>query len=135
MFNFTDADLKAALSRAFKTTAILGVVLAAVLAVVYGWQTGLLLLSGAVISVTGLWEWQRLVAFINARLDSNQAEGTNQVGGTGRVITGFFLRLVFAGGLLYVSLKCLHGSIYALMAGLGLGIFSLTVEAVRMIRS
>lgn len=129
ILDFTDADLKAALRRAFKTTAIIGVALALALTFVYGWQTGALLLAGTIISATGLWEWQRLVAFINAKLDNQKAAGA------GRVVSTFFLRLVLAGGLLYVSLKCLHGSVYALVAGLALGIFALTVEAVRMIRS
>jgi len=129
IFDFTDADLKAALGRAFKTTIILGVVLAMVLTFVRGWQTGALLLAGTIISATGLWEWQRLVAFINARLDNQKTTGA------GRVLSTFFLRLLLAGGILYVSLKCLHGSVYALVAGLALGIFALTVEAVRMIRS
>jgi hypothetical protein len=129
IFDFTDADLKAALRRAFKTTAIVGAVLSVVLAFVYGWQTGALLLAGTIISATGLWEWQRLVALINAKLDNQKASGA------GRVMTTFFLRLVLAGGLLYVSLRCLHGSVYALVAGLALSIFALTVEAVRMIRS
>ncbi|QNI33898.1 hypothetical protein H7849_08325 [Alloacidobacterium dinghuense] len=129
LFDFTDADLKAALHRALKTTAILGIVLALVLAFVYGWQTGALVLAGTIISATGLWEWQRLVAFINARLDNQKTTGT------GRVLTTFLLRLVLAGGILYGSLKCLHGSVYALVGGLVLGIFALTVEAVRVIRS
>jgi fatty acid desaturase len=70
ILDFTDADLKAALRRAFKTTAIIGVALALALTFVYGWQTGALLLAGTIISATGLWEWQRLVAFINAKLDN-----------------------------------------------------------------
>jgi Na+/H+-translocating membrane pyrophosphatase len=129
IFDFTDADLKAALRRAFKTTAIIGIVLAVVLTFVYGWQTGALLLAGAIISATGLWEWQRLVAFINVRLDNQKTTGA------GRVMTTFLLRLLLAGGILYGSLKCFHGSVYALVAGLVLGVFTLTVEAVRMIRS
>lgn len=129
LFDFSDAELKAALRRAFKMTVIIGVVLAVVLAFVYGWQTGALVLAGTIISATGLWEWQRLVAFINARLDNQRTAAA------GRVLTTFFLRLLLAGGILYGSLKCLHGSVYALVAGLVLGIFALTVEAVRMIRS
>ena len=128
-FDFSDADLKAALRRAFKVTAILGVVLAAVLTFIYGWQTGALVLAGTIISATGLWEWQRLVAFINARIDNQRTTGA------ARVLSTFFLRLLLAGGILYGSLKCLHGSVYALVAGLALGIFALTVEALRMIRS
>ena len=130
IFDFTDADLKAALRRAFKMTAILGLLLAVILTVRYGWQTGALLLAGAFISATGLWEWQRLIAFINAHLDKQQSSG-----GAGRVVTMFSLRLLLAGGVLYVSLKCFHGSVYALVAGLGLAVFALTIEAVRLIRS
>lgn len=129
-FDFSDAHLKAALRRAIKVTAILGLVLAVVLTFVSGWQTGLLVIAGTIISVTGLWEWQRLVAFMNARLDNQR-----QPGGAVRVLSTFFLRLLLAGGILYGSLKCLHGSVYALVAGLALGIFALTVEAVRVIRS
>ena len=129
LFDFSDAQLKAALRRAFKMTVIIGIVLAVALTFAYGWQTGALVLAGTIISATGLWEWQRLVAFINARLDNQRTAGA------GRVLTTFFLRLLLAGGILYGSLKCLHGSVYALVAGLVLGIFALTVEAVRMIRS
>jgi hypothetical protein len=51
------------------------------------------------------------------------------------VLTGFFLRLAVTIAVLYVSLKTLHGSVFALAAGLGLGIVSLTVEAIRMART
>jgi len=37
--------------------------------------------------------------------------------------------------LLYVSLKFLHGSVYALIAGLALGVVALSIEGVRLIRS
>lgn len=102
IFDFTDADLKAALRRAFKVTAIVGIVLAVLLAIVYGWQTGMLLLAGTVISATGLWEWQRLVAFINAKLDRQQAADAPQTPGAARILTTFFLRLVLAGAYFMV---------------------------------
>jgi ATP synthase I chain len=127
--DFTDADLKAALRRALKTTVILGLALAVAVGILSGWQTGALLLAGTLVSATGLWEWQRLVAFVNARLDNQKPTGS------GRVMTMFFLRLLFAGGVLYGSLRCFHGSIYALVAGLGLAVLALTVEAVRLVRS
>jgi hypothetical protein len=53
----------------------------------------------------------------------------------GLVLTGFFLRLALTVAVLYVSLKTLHGSVIALAAGLGLGIVSLTIEAIRMART
>src|SRR5215813_13711635 len=60
LFDFSDAQLKAALRRAFKMTVIIGIVLAVALTFAYGWQTGALVLAGTIISATGLWEWQRL---------------------------------------------------------------------------
>ncbi len=130
IFDFSDADLKAALQRSFKATVVAGLVLAIALAIAFGWQTGLLLLVGAAVSVTGIWEWQRLVAFINARLDRQKAAG-----GAGRVVVMFILRLALAGAALYLSLKYLDGSVYALVGGLGLAVLVLTTEAVRLIRS
>lgn len=130
MFDFSDADLKSALQRSLKATAIAGGVIAVVLAIAFGWQTGVLLLVGAAVSVTGIWEWQRLVAFINARLDNQRPSA-----GAGRVVAMFILRLILAGAALYLSLKYLNGSVYALIGGLGLAVLVLTIEAVRLIRS
>ena len=130
VFDFSDADLKSALQRALKTTAVLGLVLAVALGIFLGWQTGLLLLVGAAVSTTGVWEWQRLVAFINARMDNQRADGSG-----GRVVVMFFLRLGLAGAALYISLKYLDGSVYALVGGLCLAVLVLTTEAVRLIRS
>jgi hypothetical protein len=51
------------------------------------------------------------------------------------VLIGFFLRLAGAVVLLYVSLKLLHGSVYALATGLALGVFALAVEGLRLIKA
>jgi hypothetical protein len=51
------------------------------------------------------------------------------------VLIGFFLRLGVAIVLLYGSLKLLHGSIFALAAGLVLGVFALLVQALRLVKS
>jgi hypothetical protein len=51
------------------------------------------------------------------------------------VLIGFFLRLLGALALLYVSLKFLHGSVYALIAGLALGVFALTIEGLKLLKS
>jgi hypothetical protein len=37
--------------------------------------------------------------------------------------------------LLYVSLKFLNGSVYALAAGLALGVFALAVEGLRLMKA
>jgi hypothetical protein len=51
------------------------------------------------------------------------------------VLAGFFLRLGLTVVLLYVSLKTLDGSVYALAAGLALGVFSLAVEGLRLMKA
>jgi hypothetical protein len=88
----------------------------------------MLLLAGAAISASGVYEAQRLIAAVNAHLDN--AENVRPIG---KVIGTFFLRLLIAGALLYGSLKCFHGSIYALIAGLCLAIVALSMEAVRLV--
>jgi len=37
--------------------------------------------------------------------------------------------------IIYASLRCFHGSLYALLAGLGLAVVALTIEALRVLRS
>ena len=131
---FTDAHLKAAMLRALRLVAMLAAVAFVALWFTAGWQTAMLLLAGALVSASGLWEWQKLIALINARLDNAQAPGTGGSGSLG-VVLGFFLRLVIAGAVLYGSLRCFHGPVYALVGGLGLAAFALAVEAVRLVRS
>ena len=126
--DFTDAHLKAAMRRALRMVAVLTVVAFVALLATMGWQTAMLLLAGALVSGSGLWEWQKLIGVINARLDNRQAVGS------GRVLAGFFLRLIVAGLVLYGSLRCFHGSVYALIAGLMLAIVALGFEALRMLR-
>lgn len=128
--DFSDADLKAALMRAIRLTGLLAVVFFILLSLTMGWQSGLLLLIGAVISASGLWEWQRLINAVNARLDQQKNPKP-----LGPVLVAFFLRLLIAGGLLYGSLKCFHGSVFALVAGLSLAVVGLSVEAVRLLKA
>lgn len=130
VLNFTDADLKASMRRAMRLTAVLAVAGFVVLTVAMGWQSGALLLAGAVVSFTGLYEWQQLIGVINAKLDQQQTPRS-----TGFVLAMFFLRMGIAALIIYASLKFLNGSLYALLAGLGLAIVALTLEALRMLRS
>ena len=127
---FTDADLKAALHRTLRTIAVLAAVLFAVVSLVAGWRSGVLLIVGAIVSASGVYEWQRLISAVNARLDNAQSPR-----GTGPVVAMFFLRLLIVAGLVYVSLKCFHGSIYALVAGLALAVVGLSIEALRLLRA
>lgn len=128
--NYSDADLKASMRRAIRWTAILAAVGSLALIFTLGWQSAALFLAGAVVSATGLYEWQQLIGVINAKLDNQRSPRA-----TGFTVVMFFLRLGFAGLLIYVSLRWLNGSPYALVAGLSLAIIALTVEALRLLRS
>jgi hypothetical protein len=127
---FTDADLKAALRSAMRTCAAMAVILFGVFAFVDGWRVGAVSLGGSIVSLVGLYEWQQLIEFVNARLDKRKPPRS-----TARVAIMFFLRLSLAAVVVYVSLKCSRGTPYALIAGLGLAVLALTIEAVRLIRS
>jgi hypothetical protein len=128
--NYTDADLKASMRRAMRFTAILAALGAIALTFTVGWQTAALFIAGALVSVTGLYEWQQLIGVINAKLDSQRSPRS-----TALTITMFFLRLGIAGLIIYASLRYFHGSLYALVAGLGLAVIALTLEALRLLRS
>jgi uncharacterized membrane protein YidH (DUF202 family) len=127
---FTDADLKAALRRAERFCAAMGIIGAGVFLFVRGWRSAVLCIAGTIVSLVGLYEWQQLVEFVNARLDKQRPPRS-----TGRVVTMFLLRLIFAAAVIYVSLKCSRGVPYGLITGLGLAVLALTIEALRLIRS
>jgi hypothetical protein len=95
-----------------------------------GWQSAVLLLVGALISGSGLFEWLRLMTAVMVRMD-----GGAKARPMGMVLVGFFLRLGLTVVLLYVSLKILDGSVYALAAGLALGVFALSVEGLRLMKA
>ena len=128
--DFSDADLQAAMKRVIRMTVAMAIFIFGVLAFVTGWRSGALFLAGAAVSATGIYEWQELISLVNARLDNRKAPRA-----TGFVLTMFFLRLCLALAIIYVTLKCFNGSPYALVAGLGLAVISLIIEALRRLRS
>ena len=127
---FTDADVRATLLRTLRLLAVLTVLGMLLVGWKLGWRSAVFLLVGAGISGSGLWEWMRLMSAVMARMDAG-----GKAKPMGMVLTGFFLRLGLAVAVLYVSLKYLNGSVIALAVGLGLGIASLTFEAIRMARA
>lgn len=127
---FTDADVRATLLRTLRLLTVLTVLGMLLVGWKLGWRSALFLLIGAAISGSGLWEWMRLMGAVIARMDAGAKARP-----MGLVLTGFFLRMGLALAVLYVSLKYLNGSVIALAAGLGLGIASLTFEAIRMART
>ena len=214
----TDEDFSRTILRAIRLLAVLAAAGAAILWWKLGWASAALLLVGAAISGTGLWEWMRLMTAVMARMDAgaearpvgqssgSEADGAGppqpvrvrpmgqtsgseaevagppkpvqvrpmgQTSGSeadgagppqpvrvrpmgqssgseadgagppqpvrlrpmGRILIGFFVRLGLTLVVLYVSLKTLNGSVYALAAGLGLGVCSLTVEGLRTVKA
>ncbi len=132
--SFSDADFSSAIWSALRLVGIAALFGIPLLWWKLGWPSALLLAVGALISATGIFEWLRLMSALMARMD---AGGDNPAPSRPLlpVLIGFFLRLVGALALLYVSLKFLHGSVYALIAGLALGVVALLIEAVRLLKS
>jgi hypothetical protein len=62
-------------------------------------------------------------------MDKNRAPA-----GAGIVVLFFVLRLTLFAGVIYVSLKCFHGSVLALLCGLCLAILTIGYEAIRLLR-
>ena len=71
--HLTDEALQALLKRAMRNTLILGLVSAAVLLIASGWRNAAMLTVGAAISAASILEWQRLIRFINAKLDNKKS--------------------------------------------------------------
>jgi hypothetical protein len=127
---FQDKDFKAALTRALRTVLILAVVGTVIAWIALGWRSAALFLVGAVISGTGIVVWQRLMGAILDRLGQG-----GKVRPLAPVLIWFVAHLLFSGSLLYVSLRGLNGSVYALIAGLGLALIALLIEVARLFKA
>jgi hypothetical protein len=125
--DFTEDDIRRTLLRALKLAGAVVLVATPVLWVWLGWQTWLMFLIGTAISATGIFEWLQLLSAMMSRMEEGRAPKP-----MGRVLVMFFLRLALAGVLLYASLNSLHGSIYALLAGLAISLLALLFEAARL---
>ena len=128
--SFSDADFKRTIFSALRLLVVISAVAAPLVWWKLGWQSAVLLLVGALISGSGLFEWLRLMTAVMVRMD-----GGGKAKPMGLVLFGFFLRLGLTVVLLYVSLKILNGSVYALAAGLALGVFALTIEGLRLMKA
>jgi hypothetical protein len=126
--NLSDAALQALLQRAFRETLVLGLIPALILLFVSGWRNAAMLAAGAAISAASILEWRRLVRLVSCRMDKRS---------TGSVMTAlvlFVFRILVFAGVIYVSLKCFHGSVVALLCGLGLALLATAWEALRLLR-
>jgi len=124
----TDADLRGAMVGSLRLLAALASVATALFWWKRGWQSGALVFIGAAISAASLWEWLRLITLFNESMDAGKTRRP-----MGLTLVGFFLRVGLTIAMLYVSLKYLNGTAFALAIGLGLGIVSLTIEALRLL--
>ncbi len=125
---FTEDDIRRTLRRALILAGAVVLVATPILWAWLGWRTWLTFVIGVAISATGLVEWLQLLSAMMSRME----EGRTPVP-MGRVLIMFFLRLAVAGVLLYASLNSLHGSIYALLAGLAVSLVALSVESIRLV--
>jgi hypothetical protein len=130
MDTLTDADFKRTVWSALRLMGLITLVAAPLVWWKMGWQSAVLLLVGVLISGSGLFEWLRLMTAVMVRMD-----GGEKARPMGLLLTGFFLRLGLTVAALYVSLKLLNGSVYALAAGLALGVFALSIEGLRLLKA
>ena len=128
--NYSDEDVRRTVMNALRLVIIATVIAVPLVWWKFGWSTALLLVVGAGISGSGLWEWRKLMTSMMAYMDAG-----GEAKPIGPVLAGFFLRLGLAIAVLYVSLKFLDGSVYALAAGLGMGVFALTIEGLRLVKA
>ena len=125
----TDADFRRTMLASLRLLTVLAAVATALFWWKSGWQSAMLLVIGALISAASLWEWLRLMTAVMERMDAG-----GKARPMGMVLAGFFLRLGLTVVVLYVSLKYLNGTVFALAAGLGLGVVSLTIEGLRLMK-
>ena len=130
---FSDQDLRQVFNRALRNVVIATAIGIPVVWIAWGWRSMLLFLVGGVIAATGILEWRQLMAAILVRLD-HQSETGSAPRPVGPVLFWFFVRLVAAAGLLYVSLRSLDGKVAALLLGIGLALAALFIEALRLFR-
>ena len=129
ILGLTEETLEALLKRAIRNTLILGLIPAIVLLIATGWRDATMLVTGALISAASIFEWLRLTRLINARMKKQKAQR-----GAFLVVSFFLLRLLFFAAAIYGSLKCFHGSVVALLCGLGLALVATAWEALRLLK-
>jgi hypothetical protein len=129
---FGDQDLRLVMNRALRSVLIAIVVGIPIIWFAWGWRSALLYVVGGAIAATGILEWRQLMAAVLVRLDTGGTAGTRRP--LGPVLFWFFVRLVAAAGVLYVSLRSLDGKVAGLLLGIALALIALFVEAIRLFR-
>jgi hypothetical protein len=127
-----DQDLRLVMNRALRSVLIAIAAGIPIIWFAWGWRSAVLYLVGGTIAATGILEWRQLMAAVLVRLDTGGTAGTPRP--LGPVLFWFFVRLVAAAGVLYVSLRSLDGKVAALLLGIALALIALFVEAIRLLR-
>ncbi|MGA3033436.1 MAG: hypothetical protein ABSD70_09135 [Terracidiphilus sp.] len=117
------------LRRAMVKTLILGFGSSAVVLIGSNWRNAAMLATGTLISAASIWEWQRLVRVLNAKLDKQKAPVSTPI-----VVLFLVLRLTVFAGVIYGSLRCFRGSIMALFFGVGLAALTIVWESLSLLR-
>jgi len=125
----TDEGLARFLRRALRDTVLLGAIPALIVWIGSNWRNAAMVMTGAAISAASIFEWQRLLRIISAKMDRKQTPR-----GAALAAVFFVFRLMVFGAAIYGSLKCFRGSIAALFYGLSLAIISLFWEALQLLK-
>ncbi len=134
MMEFSDQDLRLVLNRAMRSVAIAIAIGIPVIWIAWGWRSMLMFLVGGAIAATGILEWRQLMTAVLERLDLGGGTPESKPRPLGGVLFWFFIRIVAAGAVLYVSLRSLDGKVAALLIGLALALAALLIEALRLLR-
>lgn len=135
MMEFNDQDLRLVLNRALRSVAIAIAIGIPVIWIAWGWRSMLLFLVGGAIAATSILEWRQLMTAVLERLDPGSGSAQGNPKPLGGVLFWFFIRIVAAAGVLYVSLRSLDGKVAALLIGLALALAALLIEALRLLRA
>jgi hypothetical protein len=131
---FSDQDLRLVMNRALRSVLVAIAVGIPIIWLAWGWRSAVLYLVGGGIAATGILEWRQLMTAVLVRLDTSASGGQSTPKPLGPVLVWFFVRLVAAAGVLYVSLRSLDGKVSALLLGIALALIALFVEAIRLFR-
>ena len=128
---FRDEDLRLVMNRALRSVLVAIAVGIPIIWFAWGWRSAVLYLVGGGIAATGILEWRQLMTAVLVRLDT---EGQSAPRPLGPVLFWFFVRLVAAAGVLYVSLRSLDGKVAGVLLGIALALIALFIEAIRLFR-
>jgi hypothetical protein len=131
---FRDEDLRLVMNRALRSVLVAIAVGIPIIWFAWGWRSAVLYLVGGGIAATGILEWRQLMTAVLVRLDTSATDIQSAPKPLGPVLFWFFVRLVAAAGVLYVSLRSLDGKVAGVLLGIALALIALFVEAIRLFR-